>query len=310
MIEFEPGQLAGAREFWDQEGFLVVRGVIGAGTIDRVVREYDKAILPSRDRFLQQSGYRYRRNDLSPVGRCRNSFLQVHKYRAYPDFQAAVLNVLAGEEMQRLLRGATRFPTYYLGQSMLFDHNTGTEAHQDDYYLDSVPNGQMVAAWVALEDIREEAGRFYVLRGTNRLNLTPKDENVRHSNELYLKALREWMAQAKYEMVAPALRKGDVMLWGSKILHGATRTTDQRLTRCSLTAHYIPEGFQFGNALGAVYPTELTEYPGMRVEVQDEIRGSWAGQMKHNWMMDLKEHWPRTFRTLRWVKRSVGKLAR
>ena len=38
--------------------------------------------------------------------------------------------------------------------SMLFDQNAGTPAHQD-CYLDSLPHGNMTAAWIALEDITE-----------------------------------------------------------------------------------------------------------------------------------------------------------
>lgn len=57
--------------------------------------------------------------------------------------------------------GASR---HNLMQTMLFDLNTATRPHQDWYDLDSVPNGSLIAACIALEDIREEAGRFYVMR--------------------------------------------------------------------------------------------------------------------------------------------------
>ena len=33
---------------------------------------------------------------------------------------------------------------------------SGTPAHQDYYYLDSFPHGNMTTAWIALEDIKLE----------------------------------------------------------------------------------------------------------------------------------------------------------
>jgi phytanoyl-CoA dioxygenase PhyH len=50
----------------------------------------------------------------------------------------------------------------------LFDANTATPAHQDWWYLDSIPNGHLLAAWIALEDIEEDAGRFYVIPQTHK----------------------------------------------------------------------------------------------------------------------------------------------
>ena len=47
-------------------------------------------------------------------------------------------------------------------QNMLFDRSTGTIDHADTWYLDTNPRGKMIASWIALEDINESAGRFFV----------------------------------------------------------------------------------------------------------------------------------------------------
>ena len=47
-------------------------------------------------------------------------------------------------------------------QSMYFEGNsTATWEHQDSY-LDDEDTGTMVAGWIALEDIKSDAGRFFV----------------------------------------------------------------------------------------------------------------------------------------------------
>ena len=45
---------------------------------------------------------------------------------------------------------------------MYFDGNPVTWPHQDIYYLDAEEIGRMTSAWVAVEDIAPDAGRFFV----------------------------------------------------------------------------------------------------------------------------------------------------
>ena len=52
--------------------------------------------------------------------------------------------------------------------SMLFGRKSGTPGHQDAYYLSSLPEGRIHAAWVALEDIGPNDGRFWVLNESSR----------------------------------------------------------------------------------------------------------------------------------------------
>ena len=43
---------------------------------------------------------------------------------------------------------------------MLFDKSTGTIDHADTWYLDTKPRGKMIAAWIALEDIKNQLEDF------------------------------------------------------------------------------------------------------------------------------------------------------
>jgi ectoine hydroxylase-related dioxygenase (phytanoyl-CoA dioxygenase family) len=45
---------------------------------------------------------------------------------------------------------------------MLFDRSVGTKVHQDSWYLDTLPQGGVVRAWIALEDITQDCGPFKV----------------------------------------------------------------------------------------------------------------------------------------------------
>ena len=62
-------------------------------------------------------------------------------------------------------------------QAMLFDKSTATTLHQDTWYLDTNPKGRLVGVWIALEDIEEESGPFYVYPNSGKKHVSINDYN-------------------------------------------------------------------------------------------------------------------------------------
>ena len=89
--------------------------------------------------------------------------------------------------------------------SMFFDQNVGTPAHQDCYYLESLPISNLTAAWIALEDIDEKAGRFYVIPKSNKRLIFLNEKEINDPN-LYEKN-RKTYNQRKMQIIAPELKK-------------------------------------------------------------------------------------------------------
>ncbi len=48
-------------------------------------------------------------------------------------------------------------------------------------------------------------------------------------------------------LAAPAMRRGDMIVWNSRTIHGALPTRDPARSRKSLTAHFLPAELGFGN---------------------------------------------------------------
>ena len=65
-------------------------------------------------------------------------------------------NILQGEEMRNALSDISNSQEFIMWQNMLFDKSTGTIDHLDSWYLDTNPYGNLLAAWIALEDINGE----------------------------------------------------------------------------------------------------------------------------------------------------------
>jgi len=53
--------------------------------------------------------------------------------------------------------------------------------------------------------------------------------------------------RGQYELYAPALKKGDIFFWGSRVIHGSIAGTNNNLRRRSIAAHFVPEGMKAGN---------------------------------------------------------------
>jgi len=230
---------------YKRDGWVRVPGLIDGEQIDRMLAAYAADLRPSRSKFYRQNTNRYEPNRIDGHGHVTNSFLDPHNYRRLPRVRQAVLDILFAPPLKAALADATGYGRLDLMQSMLFDKNAATTPHQDWWYLDSVPNGQLAAAWIALEDIPAAAGRFYLMSGSHEMTLHDDLRSLRHGH--WLRLMRDHVDANADRIDAQAMRRGDVIIWNSRTIHGALPTQDPSLSRKSLTAHYLPEGMAFGN---------------------------------------------------------------
>lgn len=251
------------QSYYEENGYVVFRNLIPQQLIERLLDLYVQRILPSTYPFFRQSTSQYEVNQLNEFGYVKQSFLDIHDYEKYPEFSDTAKEIYCSDQIQDALKQVTGSDSFNLMQTMLFDANTETQPHQDWWYLDTVPNGHLIAAWIALEDIDERAGRFYVLPKSNKNPDFHSDKpNLSHSE--WLDRIKEYVDAHQQDIKAPDLKKGDVLFWNSKTIHGALPTIDTRFSRKSLTAHYIPSGYQFGNIFKAKDYISYKTYKGVK----------------------------------------------
>lgn len=286
------------RDHYASAGWVHVPQAIDAATIDALATAYRCDLLSSRRKFYRQNTNRYERNRIDAHGHVLNSFLDPHDYRSMPAVREAVLAVLFDTGLHRALQAAVGDGPLRLMQSMLFDKNAETVPHQDWWYLDSVPNGHLAGAWIAIEDIPEAAGRFFLVDGSHRVVLHDDLRSLRHDR--WLGVLKDYVAANPGLVVAPAMRKGDVIVWNSRTVHGALPTTDPRLSRKSLTGHFLPAGMKFGNLFVVKDWVEFTPYGG---------NAYFANQPEYSLLNDAKARVktavynnPAMMRAARWIQ--------
>ena len=259
-----------AQEYYEANGYYVWRNLVPSQMIDRLLDRFYKDIVPSTYPFFRQNTNRYEPNKLTPHGHIQQSFLDIHDYRKFPEFSQCAKEIYTSREMREALSDITGFDSFKLMQTMLFDANTETQSHQDCWYLDSIPNGHLLAGWIALEDIDERAGRFYVVPKSQLLDFQSDTPGLEHDD--WIARIKNHVTRNREQVLAPALKKGDVLFWNSHTIHGALPTQDPRLSRKSLTAHYLPSEFEFGNLFLTKKNLQYKSYNGMQYfRTRDDI---------------------------------------
>lgn len=250
--------------YYNEQGYYIFRQLVPNDLIDNILAEYHQNILSSSDYFFRQSSNKWQKNKISSHGYCEESFLDIHDYPNHSNFSEAALRIFCSQEVRKALTELTGEQDHNLMQSMFFDLNAATPPHQDWYYLDTLPHGNLLAGWFALEDICAEAGRFYVLPKSHLVNLDlSEDEKISHA--FYISKVKNYLEAHKDEIEVPALQKGDVLFWNSRTIHGSGETLNPKFSRKSLTAHYIPSQYEFGKRYVPT-PTavDYSAYEGMK----------------------------------------------
>ena len=236
------------KNFYQENGYLVIHNLIKDLEIDRFLKIYNSEIVQNKKvklNLMDKQTYakgNYKNNYLqNPIADPHNI---KYKNRKLIKFCNESLKIILNNNIFKILKKIYGKSHYKLLMSMFFDQNRGTPAHQDCYYLDSLPIGNLTAAWIALEDIKESAGRFYVIPQSHKklIHLSQKEINT---PSLYEKKIEHIIRNERLKIVAPKLKKGSVLFWNSGTIHGSLKTKNEKYSRKSLTCHFIQADYDY-----------------------------------------------------------------
>jgi phytanoyl-CoA hydroxylase len=288
---------AAVRKYYDEQGYVVVRGLVSSAVCDQMRKVFDDEVKPFGGYIYRQASAIPERHVRTDHGYMLNSILNIHAVdpRHFSKFRRAGSDLITSAPLQRAVRTLLGEPGKIV-QSMYFEGNPSTWAHQDTYYLDSEKLGQMVGAWTALEDIAPGAGRFFIYPKSHLIDLALNrgDLSIASNHAGYKKLIIEIIRQNGLECRAPALRKGDVLFWGSKTIHGSMQTTQPQFSRSSVTSHYIPASARFMQYQVRVKPLNLSTINGMAVHTPKDL-----GSPLQRLVMGVETRFPNAFASLK-----------
>jgi phytanoyl-CoA hydroxylase len=246
---FKPHEIDATRKYYQENGYVVVSKLFSKETCDAQRRLWEEEVKPFGGYIYRQATAKAEKHVFNQNGWVMNPILNLQSVdpKRFPRFRNyATEAVLASSNLRDVFAGILgELPKVV--QSMYFEGNSATWEHQDSYYLDSEKTGEMVAAWIAIEDIAARAGRFFVCPGSHKLKLDEHglENNIAEHHEVYIQSVVKKIKQLNLEIRAPALEKGDVLFWNAFTIHGSLNTQDPRSSRSSITCHAIPSSRLF-----------------------------------------------------------------
>jgi phytanoyl-CoA hydroxylase len=239
-----------ASQYYQSEGYVVVRGLVSAALCDAVVHAFKSCARASRVPILRQKNMRYEVNSFDANELLANPIFNIQDLQSkhFGTFKSAALNVFTDHGVTRsaaaVLGAESPEEGVRLVESMYFEAPAGTWPHQDSYYQDSAAKiGGATAAWFALEDITSKAGRFYVCPRSHAQFPVIWNRgvvNVGTGHEEYRNTILDRALEHGVEWRAPYMARGDVLFWNSLTIHGSLPGfPGSPDSRKSLTGHYL-----------------------------------------------------------------------
>lgn len=292
------------RDYYNQEGYVIFRNLIPCDLCDQARLAFEQEVKP-------YDGYMYRQTSsgdpekhiFTESDHVLNSILNIQDLnrKTFPQFRKLGLSIITHNQMYDAVKTILDEPGK-LVQSMYFEGNSSTWAHQDTYYLDSTKIGGMTAAWIAVEDIQPGAGRFYIYPGSHKIDMVKNggDFDIAFNHSKYKNLILSIIKKYNLECRAPAMRKGDVLFWSAKTIHGSLETRQPTYSRCSFTAHFIPESTGFLQFQSIQKRLNLRKINALQVHHPKD-----QNSIRNQAIFQLETRFPKTFKL---VKRSVIKL--
>lgn len=149
-----------------------------------------------------------------------------------------------------------RLLNFVMGKSVIPFHTInflqGSEqrAHSDFIHMSTYPQGHLIAAWTALEDVNPDNGTLFFYPKSHRLPyLTTRDYDSgntrwaigKESNKRYEDKIEEVLQESGLEKKTFQGNKGDVFIWHANLIHGGSPIGKPGSSRKSMVAHYFTE---------------------------------------------------------------------
>lgn len=212
---------------FDTNGYSIVSGIYASEEIDQINQEVDQLIKTQKVRFkyINKIMFAFQKSTLLKKMANKKQLLDL---------------------IEILLR---RKPVLF--QSINFIHGSEQATHSDSIHMTTYPLGNLIAAWVALEDISIEQGalHYYPKSHTLPYFLNKAFNNqgnwIRLGKKTYAdyeKELALYIQKTDLTKEVFTAKKGDVLIWHANLLHGGEPHTHKKKTRKSMVLHFFAQG--------------------------------------------------------------------
>ena len=236
-------------KYYKDNGYVIFSSCVSNKDCDQIKSLWEKSIKPYRGKIYRQTTAKAEKNIFNKNNWIMNPVLNLQSLNPnlFGDLRKLVeKKIFSNNAICKAFR-ALLGEKPKIVQSMYFEGNSATWEHQDSYYLDSEKIGEMSAGWVALEEIKAEAGRFFICPGSHKIELGKQNtnNNIADNHDKYISEIVSIIKSKNMKIKAPYMAKGDVLFWNSWTIHGSIDSQDPNFSRSSITMHAIAESHKF-----------------------------------------------------------------
>ena len=225
---------------WREEGWLHLPSFFTSGEIATVNDEVG--------RMWERRPGGVTVDDLDTGRRCRMSALAAsdrrHRVKISDLYlvSPAIREVLLAPKLVTLLQPLLG-DAPVLCNSLNLEKSSEQDNHVDGIYMTPLTEGKLVAIWIALADIRLDAGPLRLFPGSHKVPPYTFSNGTRHSIDAEMpqwgRAMQAQLDQRGLAPIAVPASAGDLIVWHSDLLHGAEPIRDPTATRKSMVGHYF-----------------------------------------------------------------------
>ena len=238
-----------AKKYYDENGYVIFSGLIDEEHCDLIRSYWETNIKNYNGKIYRQTGGKAEINKFNENNWVMNPILNIQslnskKFKNFKNFIEK--NIFNNNSLSSVLKNFLSQKPKII-QSMYFEGNCATKEHQDTYFLDSNHIGALTAAWISLEEIKADAGRFFIINGSHKIDIKKNKfyNDILSNHDKYIQDMISTSFSLGLEIKAPYLNKGDVLFWNSKTIHGSLDSQSKTNSRSSITLHAIPENHKF-----------------------------------------------------------------
>ncbi len=231
-----------ALEKWSDNGYAILESFFSKEEVDAVNNEIQ--VLDKN----KETKWRYSNKIMFAIHQSKNLW----KIANTPSL-IGILSTLLGSNVSAF-------------QSINFLTGSQQSTHSDAIHMTTFPNGNLIAVWIALEDIAVASGPLHFYPGSHKLpyfynkdydNSGTKYTLGEYDYKVYESNIKEKLASLSYEKKIFTAKKGDVLIWHANLLHGGEPVLNDALTRKSMVLHYLSDD--------AICYHEITQRPTLKV---------------------------------------------
>ena len=238
-----------AIKYYKDNGFVVLEKILKKEDCKKLISAWEKEVKGFKGYMYRQATAKLEKNIFNEHNWIMNPILNLQSLniKRFPLLRKGFEKIIASNKnLGKFVKSAIKDKPIIV-QSMYFEGNSVTWEHQDSYYLDDEIIGNMIAGWVALENIEANAGRFFVcakshLNDFSDMNI---DNNIADNHNIFIENINKKIKNEKYNIYAPKLEAGDVLLWNSLTIHGSLDSQSKTHSRSSITFHAIRSSSRF-----------------------------------------------------------------